>query len=75
MTLSGLGLPTNVRAFSLSLLFLYLAFFKTVELLYVGVLVFPLISYLQNLHSSMNILLSNIRIFPVFSEFRRQISQ
>ena len=30
MTLSGLGLLTNVRAFSLSLLFLYLAAFKTV---------------------------------------------
>ena len=30
MTLSGLGLLTNVRAFSLSVLFLYLASFKTV---------------------------------------------
>ena len=30
MTLSGLGLLTNVRDFWLSLLFLYLAFFKTV---------------------------------------------
>ena len=66
MTLSGLGLLTNVRAFSLSLLFLYLASFKTVQLLYSGVLVFPFISCLQNLHSSMIILPSNIRIFPVF---------
>ena len=66
MTLSALGLLTNVRDFWLSLLFLYLAFFKTAQLLYGEVLVFPFISCLQNLHSSMTIIPSNIWIFPVF---------
>ena len=64
MTLSALGLPTNVRDFWLSLLFLYLAFFSCFNLCgSFGLALHFLLSKPSFLHDH---LLSNIRIFKVF---------
>ena len=68
-------LANYVRASSSSLLFCIQPSLKLFQLLYSGLLVFPFVSCLQNLHFSMIILPPNIRIFPVFQQFLQQISQ
>ena len=75
MTPFGTWLANCVRASSSSLLFCIQPSLKLLQLLYLGLLVFPFISCLQNLHFSMIILPPNIRIFPVFLQLLQQISQ
>ena len=51
------------------------SFVRSFQLLYLGLSVFPFISCLQNLHFSMTMLPPNIRIFAIFLQFFKLISQ